>query len=358
MRILFVLEHYYPNIGGVERLFKNLAENLQAHNYQVTVITTKLNKADLSREKINDVNIIRLPFYNRFLFTFLSLPWIIYYALKSDIIHTTSYNAAFPASIASIITRKKCMITFHEVWDQLWYQLPYYYIGRKTLFFLFEKIILALPFYKYIAVSDSTRNALIKSGVNSSAIIRIYNGISYDALAKFNHVKPINPVICYYGRLGASKGLDNLLDALKDMKQRFQLLLIIPKQPSFIYKKIQQKLIHNHLVEKTILKHNLSDEELFTSVSKASFVVIPSLSEGFCFNAVECAAMNVPVVVSKNTALLETVSGKHIYIQNSLKDAIIKALNDNWEITETKKFPTEDTIHNYMEVYNQIASAF
>ena len=28
MKVLFVLEYYYPNIGGVEKLFKTLAESL------------------------------------------------------------------------------------------------------------------------------------------------------------------------------------------------------------------------------------------------------------------------------------------------------------------------------------------
>ncbi|MEI6311776.1 MAG: glycosyltransferase family 4 protein [Bacteroidota bacterium] len=355
MKILYVLEHYSPHKGGVERLFQSIAENLQKENHQVTVITTQLQSAHSSDELLNGVRVIRLPLRNRFLFTFFSIPFVIYYALKHDIIHTTSYNAAFPAFIASFFCRKKCIITFHEVWDNLWWNIPYYNIGRKTLFYVFEKIILALPFDQYIAVSDATKNALIKAGVDSRKITRIYNGINYDSFVSYKHESPQTPTICYYGRLGVSKGLNDLLEALKHINSRYKLLLIIPKHPTFIYKQIIKKIEQNQLSDKTMMKHDLSDVELFNTISKTSFVVIPSWSEGFCFNAVECAAMHIPVVASANTALLETVSGYHMYIENNdLNSAIEKALQNNWQQSETKHFRLVETVAAYKNVYEKI----
>ncbi len=355
MKILYVLEHYAPHKGGVERLFQSVAENLQKENHQVTVITTQLQSAHSSDELLNGVRVIRLPLRNRFLFTFFSIPFVIYQALKHDIIHTTSYNAAFPAFFAALFCRKKCIITFHEVWDHLWWNIPYYYIGRKTLFYLFEKIILALPFNQYIAVSEATKNALIKSGVDNRKILRIYNGIDYNSFAPYIHEAPQTPTICYYGRLGVSKGLNELIEALQLITSRYKLLLIIPKHPTFIYKQIIKKLEQNQLMDKTIIKHDLSDKELFSTISKTSFVVIPSWSEGFCFNAVECAAMHIPVVASANTALLETISGKHIFIENKdLKLAIEKALQYQWHESEIKYFHLTDTVEAYKKVYEKI----
>ena len=39
MKILFVLENFYPNIGGVETLFKSLTEQLVREGHEVMVIT-------------------------------------------------------------------------------------------------------------------------------------------------------------------------------------------------------------------------------------------------------------------------------------------------------------------------------
>ena len=39
MKILFVTDYYYPHIGGVEKLFKSLAESLVEKGNKVSVIT-------------------------------------------------------------------------------------------------------------------------------------------------------------------------------------------------------------------------------------------------------------------------------------------------------------------------------
>lgn len=355
MNILFVLEHFYPDKGGVERLFLNLALQLVKQQYQVTVVTTRTDSKQPRIENYHGIQIVRLPFKNRYLFTFCSLPFIIKYALRADLIHTTSYNAALPAWIAALLTRKKCVITFHEVWDELWWRLPYYNAVYKALFFFFEKVILMLPFAHYIAVSEATKNALVQSGIASKQITRIYNGVDYSLFHAYKHENPVGKTICYFGRLGASKGLDQLLNALATVTDRFRLLLIIPSNPAFILKNIQRKLSDLKLVDKTIIKHDLTDEDLFSQISKSSFVVIPSLSEGFCFNAVECAAMEIPVIASYNTALKETVSGKHIFITgDNIAMALKEAFLDHWSYKETLHFDIEDTVVAYAKLYDRM----
>ena len=140
MKILFILELYYPNIGGIEKLFKSLAEKLVEQGYEVTVITTRFRKDLPVREEINGVHIKRLRMSSRFLFTFFGVFSMLKEARHCDIIHTTSYNAAFPARIAGWITGKKVIITFHEVWGKLWFRLPYTNSISKILYYTYEKL--------------------------------------------------------------------------------------------------------------------------------------------------------------------------------------------------------------------------
>lgn len=157
MKVLFVLEYYYPNVGGIEKLFKGLAESLAKEGHEVMVLTNKFKKSIPIDEIINNVRIKRLNLKNRFYFTFFSLPSVIKYGRHFDIIHTTSYNAALPACLASLLLKKKVIITFHEVWGKLWFKLPFINPIQKSLYYLFEKLILALPFHKYVAVSEATK---------------------------------------------------------------------------------------------------------------------------------------------------------------------------------------------------------
>src|SRR3989339_1156108 len=96
MKILFVLENYVPHIGGVELVFKTLAENL-AKEHDISIITHKL-KNTKKFEEINGVKIYRVScLQNRYLFSFLAIPKTLRLAKKADIIHTTTYNGAVPA---------------------------------------------------------------------------------------------------------------------------------------------------------------------------------------------------------------------------------------------------------------------
>ena len=121
MKIVYVLENYYPNIGGVETLFKSLIESLANEGHQITIITSRITPDSPLKEKKGNIQIVRMPFNNRYLFTFLGIFYILPYAKKCDLIHTTSYNAGIPAFFAGKLFGKKIIITFHEVWADLWF---------------------------------------------------------------------------------------------------------------------------------------------------------------------------------------------------------------------------------------------
>ena len=126
MKILFVLENYFPNIGGVETLFKTLTEELVAQGHQVTVVTTLPDQSDAPKfEQRGNLTIRRISFLNRYFFTFLGVFSVIKYVRDCDLVHTTSYNAGIPAILAAKLFGKKTIITFHEVWGTLWCRLPY-----------------------------------------------------------------------------------------------------------------------------------------------------------------------------------------------------------------------------------------
>lgn len=363
MKLLFILEYYYPNIGGVEKLFKSLCEGLVQNGHEVLVITSRFDNNLPLEETINGVKIRRLKLSNRFLFTFFSSFSIYKIAKPFDIIHTTSYNAALPAWITAKLLRKKSIITFHEVWGELWNRLPYLSFMEKKLFWLYEYFILKLKFDKYIAVSDFTKNKLIESGIDKERIEKIYNGINYQdyKVEKVNH--PKNFTFTYFGRLGASKGLNIILLAAKRFIEKYpsaKLKLIIPKIPKAFYTKIINEISDLGLKDHIKLMHNLSFTNLKTEIANSSCVLIPSYSEGFCFAAVEATALKTAIISSNLGALKETVSGKLIRMRThdvkGLTNALEKAICNDFDMDEVRFFPLEKSIEEYLEFYNKTMS--
>ncbi len=364
MKILFILENHYPNIGGVETLFKYLTESLAARGHTITVLTNQFDKALERRLHLNGVDIVRVPFKNRYLFTLLAIFPAARLAKKHDVIHTTSYNAGIPAYFGGLLARKKVLITFHEVWGKLWFRLPFMSKFSLSLHYLFEKFLLLLPFHRFIAVSAATAKSLQANGIRKEKITTIHNGIDYNEFPPANSSREIGRTFrfIYFGRLGISKGLDILLAGLELLSKdfgNFNMTLVIPTQPEGFHKQIKKIISDKNLDEVIGIKSDLEKEVLMGEIRKSDAVIIPSYSEGFCFTAVETMALKVPIISSGKGALSEVVSGKHLTMKShdplGLKNAMVKAMNNEWSETPVKKFTLENSIQKYMDMYDKLA---
>jgi len=367
MKLVYVLELYYPNIGGVETLFKNLIESLAKEGHQITIITSRISTDDPLREKHGNIQIIRMPFNNRYLFTFLGFFYVLPHVRSCDLVHTTSYNAAIPAFFAGKLFGKKVIITFHEVWAALWGKLPY--MGRIARFvhYLFEQMLLKLPFNHFVGVSHSTSKNLAKAGIKENKISTIYNGLNYEDFEKETATlfpKSDKFTFTYFGRLGISKGLDLLMAAIPPIHDKYpdsQIKLIVPSVPADFLATIHDFIKENDLEKYVILKHELSFADLKGELLISDCVIIPSYSEGFCFAAVETIALGVPLISSDQTALKEVVSGQFIKMKGFSADALItamgQAINGQWEQSSVKKFELKDTIDAYKKLYERLVTS-
>jgi glycosyltransferase involved in cell wall biosynthesis len=353
MNILVVLESFYPNIGGAETLFKAVCEGLAGQGHSVRIVTAGAPDAPAS-ERIRGVDIQRLPIRSRYLFTLCSLVPLWRLTPLCDLVLTTSYNAALPAWMAAVWHGKKIVVVFHEVWGRLWFRLPFFGYLRKTGHYLFEQLLVRLPFDRIVAVSEATRDRLIRHGVPASKVAMIYNGIDYTLLEGYRHAPSAAFTYCYFGRLGISKGLNILLDAAARFAVAYpdsRLKLIVPTSPSFLYDRIR-RLIEQHRLERHVaLHHSLPQQDLFRELTTSHCVVIPSYAEGFCYAAVEAAGLGVPVISSGQGALPEVVSGAYILLPtltpDALYDALERARSGRWDRKPPVRFPIEETVAGY-----------
>jgi glycosyltransferase involved in cell wall biosynthesis len=363
VKILFVLEHFYPYIGGTEHLFYRLSNGLVEAGHHVTVITTKFDSDLPKKELYKGVNIIRIPCYNRFLFTFMALPEVIRQSKKHDLIHTTSYNAGFPSWIASKWTKTKVVITFHEVWAGLWWKLPFLNPIQRIGFYLTEWTLLRCSFNRWIAVSDYTRNCLIKHGVSPDKIELIYNGLDYetmDCIQKSDRSHEFT--FLFYGRQGVSKGVDLILPAFEKLikdQPNAKLKLVLSNKPTPISKWVNTFIKNNEKLKCSVVyMSNLTQEALYQEIADADCVLIPSYSEGFCYSAAEAVGLHTPIISSEKGALPEVVGGKYIAMKqmnsDGLYDAMQSALNENWQERPVKRFPLANFLNAHMEMYGSI----
>lgn len=370
MRILFVLENYFPHIGGVERVFRTLAEGLVAQGFTVDVVTRRLPNTRRF-EILNGVRIHRVRSSNRYLFTFFSLPQVLGLARRADIIHTTTFNGAPPAWLAARLLRKKCVITVHEVWVNRWRELTDCSRLSAHIHNFLEKMIYRLRFDYYACVSQATQKDLLALGVAAARTSVIYNGIDYGFFdpEKYDEKKvrkEVGPGFVYltYGRPGPSKGIEFVVKAVPQIVKEVpgsKLLLILSKDKAYRtrYESILKLISKLGIFEHVIVHNPVAWEELPAYIKAVDCVVIPSLAEGFGFTAAESCAMGIPVVATNAGSLPEVVSGTHVLVQardaGTIAAGVVAVHAGKAQKTPLKRFPVEKMVGGYVGVYRKLA---
>ncbi len=376
MRILFVLEYYHPHVGGVEVLFRTLCEALVSRGHEVHVVTSRLVDTD-QEETVNGVHLHRINvprFASRYFFTFFSMPYILKIAKYFDIIHTTTYNAAPPAWLASLIRRKPSVITVHEVIGKDWGRL----MGLSKISALFhrlmERIIISLPFDSIVAVSHSTRKNLKAAGVRKKINV-VHNSVSHDVfnrraypgarkrIRKKLGVKDNEFLYAFYGRPGVSKGVEFLIKAMPRIRSlipRSRALYIMASEPKERYKWMK-KLLEENADGEAILHKSLPYNRLPEYLMAADCIVIPSITEGFGFCVAESCSLGKPVVATNTTSIPEVASGKFLLVPPKNPNAIAEALKlvkeKKYMKTPLKKFSEKSFVDGYEKVYSRMMSS-
>lgn len=355
-RILFVLEHFHPYIGGAERLSYLLTKKLAEEGYEVQVLTTLHDQKLKKVEVVEGVHIRRINCKNRFLFTLRALRPARELAKHSDIIIGSTYNAAIPTWWAAKKNLLPSILIFHEIWDKLWFRLPYLNLIQRIAYWSFEQVVARLHFTKIVAVSEYTREGL-KKYFSGEKIVRIYNGIDYSEFEGYKWQAPNKFQPLFLGRLGVSKGIDILIPAMDQFLGRHRdssFRLILPNQPKALSRRIRnaiKSLKHSDRIE---LIQSLEFEKLLDTMCQSSCIVIPSYSEGFGFVAVEAAAMGIPVISSELGALSETVSGRYIGMEVHSSEGLLQALESArkayWLKKEVKHFELEQSTNQYISL--------
>lgn len=360
-----VLEHFYPYKGGVEFLFLHLGKQLLAQGHSVAIVTTLHDEKLPAKEIVDGLKIYRVKCRNRFLYSIWSIPTVYKVAKDCDIIQTSTYAAAFPAWVSAKLRRKKVVLTFHEYWGELWSRLPYLGIVERNIYKVYEKIISGLPYHKIVAVSNFTKKALMESGVNSSKISVIYNGLDYkeikDIKTKIQSLHlPHDEVkyILFVGRLGVSKGFDIMIPGVDDFlidHPNYKFLMIIPDYPENMCDIVNGLIDKMKAKQRVIKLTNLDRDHLYRYMTRSEAILIPSYSEGFCFVAAEAQALGVPIISSGLGALEEVVNRTHITMMNhnqqGMYEALLRMNQNEWSVGNGRMYTLANTVQEYLNLY-------
>jgi glycosyltransferase involved in cell wall biosynthesis len=339
-RLLFVLEYFHPHVGGVETLFAELTTGLARRGHDVTVVTCSLRGA-APEEEWRGVRILRVgvpTLGGRYVFTMKAIPRVTRLARRADLVHTTTYNAAIPAWIAGRLARKPVVITVHEVYAEQWNQLlglnKYAGYGYR----LFEWLVLHLPFAAYHCDSAFTERRLrSRMGVPHDRTDVVYPAVDYAFWEREHQPADLASladfgadafVFCSFGRPGVAKGLEYLIEAMaivRDRSVRARLLMVLSQDPPAQYRRLRARIADLGLDEIVHVIDPVARDVLPGVLAGVDAVVVPSVSEGFGYAAIEAALVGRPVIATTGHSVSEVLPDA-VFVPPKDPDALADAM--------------------------------
>jgi len=333
MKVAFVVELFFPHVGGSERRYEILTEWLSENGFEVDVHTSRYDKNLPTEEKRGAIKIFRhdvgkgyVKGAKRSLYGSLRL------AASSLLVKATGdydvyYLSEWPLlhSLLSPIRRSRTVQEWCEVWS-----------GRSVL--TIERMV-AKASGHHVAVSEFTlERARELLGIESIRLVP--NPLKLDEMRR--HHKPrVEGRIVYVGRLLPHKHVELLVRCTPKVKMEVPHaeLHIVGSGP-------EEESIRGMARDyKDIIVHgSLSDNELYELLSTASLYALASEREGDGISALEAMAFGVPIVTAKypdNAALRFAKSGAGLVAEpevESFARACVRMLTDTklWDSSSKK----------------------
>ena len=334
MKIAYVYDAVYPYVkGGAEKRIYEISKRLVKKGHDVHLFGMKYwNDGDIIIK--NDVYLhgVCEP-KELYVDGRRSIKEAIFFARKLliplmkedfDVVDCQAfpYFPCFSAKICSSLKRTPLVITWHEVWNDYWYD----YLGKKGIF---GKVVERMTTHltdKMIAVSERTKRDLEMIGVRKEIKV-IQNGIDFGKIEWIEASNEETDVV-FAGRLIKEKNVDVLIKAVNLVKKEIPDVkcVIIGDGPE---KKELEKLAYDLGLENNLEFTGFLDDydEVISYMKSSKVFVLPSTREGFGIVALEANACGLPVVTvnhRRNAACDFIANGENGFICELSEEDIAK----------------------------------
>lgn len=322
MRFVDVNPFFYPYKGGIERRMHDTARLLASRGHDVTILTSRL--PDTDEEEVTEwgYRIVRLPskFINIYNPPYVTSKNVLETLVSMDA-DVVNYNYRWAPSYNKDLKKYdgRKVFTYHNMWGEgIGLQAKLSEVNDDSFRSTLE------TFDHIVCVSDYVRDDLIRRGISAEKTSTVPTCMDMPPMRRM----PEGDYILSLGRLVATKGLEYMIEAMKDVDCR---LVVCGKGPE--EKSIRKAVEKYGLQSKVEIRGYVSDEEKADLIDSCRMFVMPSLFESFGLAALEVMAHGKPLVYSNVNGLPETVGEGGIGVPpkdpKAIADAINAMLSDN-----------------------------
>lgn len=323
MKIVHCVPHFLPSEGGLERAVFYLARKQSLLGHTVKVFTFNsissardrvrpvCNSGLLEYELIDDIEVYRFS-YSCLNPMGLKFSFPLAFKLlreKPDIIHlhaVIAFPNIFLVGLCGEVMHVPVVLTAHGI-----HEVSSILSNRTFGSLGFSALKLALKnVSKCIALTESSKLALLQLGVKPEDMYKITNGVD---LQKFKSHKSDKSILRKYGvegsqillcvsRIARNKGLDNLIAAASEVSKKFSNInfVIVGRTWDREYKQYLENLVKKlGLSERVIFAGNVPDQDLMSFYKLCTIFSFPSNDDTAPLVVLEAMAAGCPIVSTR-----------------------------------------------------------
>ena len=297
-----------PSSGGAEILTHEIAKRWVKLGNQVTLFSSSFPNSK-KEEVIDGVKFVREGHPDaRFLFSsvhFLAFKFYRSNVQKFDVVVDEIHGLPF---FTPWYVKGKKVVLICEVAGDLWVKMfgPFFGLLGRVI----ERIYLQFVYknISYLTISNSTKEELIKEGVNGKDITVLPMGLTIPQ--NFKRVeKEKDPTLIFVGRLSKSKGIEDAIEALRQASKTYTKtkLWIVGEGDETYIKFLKNKAKNLDVSDRVTFWGYVSEEKKFELMGRAHILLAPSLKEGWGLIVSEAARVETPSIVYDVPGLRDSV---------------------------------------------------
>jgi len=365
MKILHVVNSFYPNVGGIENAVKQHCEELikKGHSCEVVCFNKVPNKdAKLPKEgEIDGIKIHRIPFFSMKYYHFA--PAVFGIVKNYDIVHVHGIGFFSDFLIVTKLLHKKPVVvsTYGAV-----FHTKNIFLLKLIYFHIIQRVVLRFA-DKVIAISKNDFSLF--SRIISKNLILVELGVRLDKFFAINSVKKDENKIISVGRISKNKMTNQLLDIFSIISKKNNNIKfsIIGDDWEGLVQELERQKEKLGLKNKVVFSGKVSEKELMRHYANAGFFVSASRFESFGITTIEAMAAGCIPIVNDIESFRNFIEiGKDGYITDfsdteKTAELILMALENNPKeirksaVAKAHEFEWKNKINKIIKIYENIA---
>ncbi len=233
---------------------------------------------------------------------------------RFQVLDTQNPQSKFWGSIVAKLTGTALVSTLNS-----WYTNEHGEKSLKGRFYTILELRTNFVLDRYVVVSQSIYNALVRHGIDPNKIDLIYNAVeikpsqelesrifSTDALG----LPPDASVLIAVGRLTWAKGYEDLIRAFEFILKEDKRIYCLIAGDGELRQSLERQIEKSRLTGRIILLGHLPRREVLSLIEACDIFIMPSRTEGTPIALLEAAALRKPILATSVGGIPELVENE------------------------------------------------